>query len=291
MFKNIGNITLLKNEPLKEHCAFKVGGNAKFFVKALTVDSFIDSLYFCKQHNIKCRIIGGGSNILFDDKGFDGAIIQLVSERILIKDNILKADCGTSIAKLISATVQNNLCGFEYAIGVPALLGGALVNNLGAHDESIDKYLTEIAIIRNKQLLFLKPDECKFTYHSSSFQNSKDILLSATFNLPAQNADITRAKAQHLLNKRTISQPLQYPNAGSIFKRTENIIPAKLIDEAGLKGLSVNDAQVSVKHSGFIINKGQATSKDILQLIEIVKQKVYEKFNISLELEIEYIQS
>ena len=291
MFEKINHIKLLKNEPLSNHCSFKIGGNAKFFIKAQTIDSFIETIYSCQQHGLNYKIIGGGSNILFDDNGYNGAIIKLISERIIVKENVLKSDCGASISKLISTSIQSNLGGFEFAIGVPALLGGALVNNLGAYNQEISTYLTEIAIIRNKQLLFLKPQECNFKYHSSVFQNSKDILLSASFNLPNQNQETTQTNAKHLLNKRISTQPLQHANAGSIFKRTEAVIPAKLIDEAGLKGLSVGDAEISVKHSGFIINKGNATCKDVLKLIKIIKQKIYELYNVALELEIEYLPS
>lgn len=289
MFSYIDNIAYLKNEPLNKHCSFQIGGNAKYFVSAHNIDALLDVLYICKQHSIKHKIIGNGSNLLFDDLGYNGVIIKYDDTFKQIKNNTLYASCGIDLSEIIQYSCQYNLCGLEFAIGVPAKLGGAIVNNLGAYNQDISQYLEYITILRNNHLVYLSKDECNFGYHSSIFQNSKDIVLTAIFNLPYQEKNVTQAKMVEYLNKRKLSQPLELPNAGSIFKRTANIIPAKLIDEAGLKGLCVNNVQISTKHAGFIVNLGGAKCKDVLTLIQIIKQKIYDTYNIDLSLEIEYV--
>lgn len=289
MFSQINNITLSKNEPLRNHCSFKIGGNAKFFISAPNIDALLDVLHKCKQHSIKYKIIGNGSNLLFDDMGYNGAIIKYDDNFKQIKHNKLFVSAGASLTELISYVQQYNLGGLEFSIGVPAQLGGAIVNNLGAYNNEISTYIEHITILRNKQIIYLTKDDCNFSYHSSILQNSKDIVLSAILNLPFQDKNITRTKALKFFTKRKNTQPLNLPNAGSIFRRKNNIIPAQLIDVAGLKGLTINDAQISTKHAGFIVNLGNAQSKDVLKLIEIIKNKIYEKYNIVLNLEIEYL--
>jgi len=289
MFSKINNITYLKNEALSKHCSFKVGGNAKHFIYIHTIDSLLDVLHTCKQHSIKHKIIGGGSNILFDDLGFDGLIIKYDNNIINFKNQILQASSGCSLSQLIQYTQQLNLGGFEFAIGVPAQLGGAIVNNLGAHNQEISTYINHVTILKNNQIVYLSKNDCNFSYHSSGFQNQNCILLGATFNLPHQDKSITQQIALEYLTKRKNAQPLEFPNAGSIFRRTESIVPSRLIDELGLKGVQIGDAQISAKHAGFIVNLGNAKCKEILKLIEIIKNKIYEKYGINLQLEIEYL--
>lgn len=289
MFKNINNILTLTNEPLKKHCTFKIGGEAKYFVFAHTVDALLDVIYTCQQHDLKHKIIGGGSNLLFDDLGYNGVIIKYDNSFVECKDNLIYTSCGADLSSVTQCALSNNLGGLEFTIGVPAQVGGAIVNNLGAYGSQISHYLQSITILKNKHLIYLDPKDCDFNYHSSIFQHQKATLLSAIFILPPQDRQTSLSLAKQYLTKRSSTQPLTYSNAGSVFKRTADVIPAKLIDDAGLKGLHIGDAEVSALHSGFIINKGNATSKDVLKLIEIIKQKVYEKYTINLQLEIEYL--
>ena len=277
MFSKINNITCLKNESLKKHCSFKVGGNAKFFVSAHNIDALIDALYTCKQHAVPHKIVGNGSNMLYDDHFMQ------------VKNDKLYASSGTNLNDLISYAQQYNLGGLEFTIGVPAQLGGAIVNNLGAYNHEISTYIEHITILRNKHIIYLSKDDCNFNYHSSIFQDSKDLVLSAIFNLPHQDKSITHTKILEYFTKRKNSQPLDKPNAGSVFKRIDTIIPAKLIDEAGLKGLTIGNAQISTQHSGFIVNLGNAKRKDILKIIEIIKNKIHEKYGTFLIMEIEYL--
>ena len=289
MFSNINNIVILKNEPLSKHCSFKVGGNTKYFILVHNIDALLDVLNRCNQHSVKFKIIGGGSNILFDDKGYNGAIIKYVDDNIFLKNNTLYASSGCNIPQVIQFCAKNNLGGLEFAIGVPAQLGGAIINNLGAYGSEISTFIEHITILQNNRIVYLHKDDCNFTYHSSNFQHSKDIILSATFNLPPQDESKTQIKLKDYLLKRSLSQPLEYPNAGSIFKRTPDVIPAQLIDHANLKGFTIGEAQISTKHAGFIVNLGNATSKNILDLINLVYQTIFTKHSIHLIPEIEYV--
>ena len=288
MFDKINNIKLLQNEPLSKHSSFNVGGNSKFLISAYTIDSLLDVLYYCKQHYIKHKVIGNGSNLLFDDLGFNGAIIKYENTYKQIKNNTLYVNCGISLSELIQFTIQQGLSGFEFCIGVPAMLGGAIYNNLGAYDNEISTHIDHVTVLRKNCIVYLSKDECDFKYHSSIFQKNNDIILASTFLLPPQDKNVIFKTASNFLLKRKTSQPLEFANAGSIFKREPAIIPAQLIDEAGLKGLQINDAQISTKHSGFIINLGNAKCNDILNLINLIKNKIYEKYNIILHEEIEY---
>lgn len=288
MFNKINNITLSKTEPLNRHCTFNIGGVCDFFVQTKSINSLIDLIYTCQQHSIPYKVIGNGSNLLFDDLGFKGVIIQYTNDTIQYKNNVLSISSGAEISNIIHFCLQNNLGGLEFAIGVPCKLGGAIFNNLGAYNCSISDYLTNVTVLRKKHLVFLNKLDCGFSYHSSRF-NKGDIILSANFNLPKQDKEITQFKAQQYINKRIISQPLKFPNAGSVFRRKGSVIPAKLIDLAGLKGMRIGDAQVSVKHAGFIVNRGCAKSSEVLRLIELIKYDIFDKNKINLELEIEYI--
>ncbi len=288
MFSKIHNINIAKNEPLNHHCTFNIGGECDFFVQTKSTNSLIDVIYTCNQHNIPYKVIGNGSNLLFDDNGFKGVIIQYTNDTIQYKDKVLSVSSGADMSNVIQYCLNHDIGGFEFAIGIPCKIGGAIVNNLGAYNHSISDNLTTVTVLRNKHLVFLSKDDCGFDYHSSKI-HKKDIILSANFTPPKQDCEVTRFKAQQYINKRIISQPLKYPNAGSVFRRKDNLIPAKLIDNAGLKGLRVGNAQISVKHAGFIVNRGGAKCKDVLTLINLIKEDILTKYNQNLELEIEYL--
>lgn len=289
MFKKINNVTCFKNEPLSNFCTFQIGGNAKYVVLAYNIDALLDTINTCLQHNMKYKIIGSGSNILFDDLGYNGTIIKYVDSYKKLADNALYTSSGNHLSDLIQYTSSNNLSGLEFAIGVPAQLGGAIINNLGAYNHNIGSLIQYVTVLRGKHIVYLTQDECGFAYHKSSLQYGEDIVLSAIIHLNPSNKAQILSDTKQFFAKRTSTQPLHYANAGSIFRRMDNIIPAKLIDELQLKGTRVGGAQISTKHAGFIVNLGEATSKDVLQLINIIQFKIYQKYNISLELEIEYL--
>lgn len=289
MFKKINNITYFKNEPLRNFCSFKIGGNANHIVLAHNIDALLDSIYTCVKHDVKYKIIGGGSNILFDDLGYNGAIIKYVDNCKKIIDTSLYASSGNLLSDLAQYSLSNNFSGLEFTIGIPAQLGGSIVNNVGAYEHDIGSLIQYITVLRNEHIVYLNRDDCGFTYHSSALINNGDIILSAIINMsPSSKLEIL-SNSKKYLSSRTATQPLQYANAGSVFRRKNDIIPAKLIDDLNLKGLSIGGAQISTKHAGFIVNLGGATCKDVLELINIIRFKVYEKHNIILELEIEYL--
>lgn len=289
MFSKIKNIKQLINEPLKNYSSFKIGGNAKYLIMANTADSLIEVIYTCKQHSLPFKIIGNGSNMLFDDLGYNGAIIKYSNDYIKLKNNCLQVSSGCSINELITFTHQHNLCGFEFAVGVPAQVGGAVANNLGAYQEEFSTYISQVTILKNGHLSYLKKHDCNFDYHCSRFQKGDEIVLGITFQPPKQDKAISQQKMFDFFNQRKSKQPLNLPNAGSIFKRLDNLSPAKLIDDANLKGTTIGDAQISTKHAGFIVNIGNAKSNDVLNLINLIKIKIFEKYNIDLQLEIEHL--
>lgn len=289
MLKNSKTLTLLKNESLAKYSNFKIGGNAKMLAICKNIDALLDCLAYAKQHCIKYKIIGGGTNILFDDLGFNGLIIKYEAERLEFANNTLSAEAGCKISKILQFGLVNDFGGYEFMCGVPTLLGGSIVNNFGAYEQSIGANILEVVVLRGSRILYLSPSKCKFEYHKSAFQNSKDIILSANLKTEHKSPMQISAEIIKYTKLRGKTQPISYPNCGSVFKRDNLTIPAKLIDEAGLKGVSVGDAEVSKIHSGFIINKGNATSGDVLKLINQIKQIIFEKYHIILREEIEFV--
>ena len=177
MFSKINNITLKINEPLSQHCSFKIGGNAKYFVAAHTIDALLDCLDTCKQHSLPFKLIGGGSNILFDDFGYSGAIIKYDNNTKFIKNGLLHASSGCSVPELIQYCKIFDLGGLEFSVGVPAMLGGAIINNLGAYNQEISNYIQHVTVLQNNQIKYLSKNDCKFDYHSSGLQN-KNLIIS-----------------------------------------------------------------------------------------------------------------
>lgn len=289
MLKNSKTLTLFRNESLAKYSNFKIGGNAKLLAKCGDIDSLLDCISYAKQHNIKYKIIGGGTNILFDDLGFNGLIIRYEADRLLFQDNIISAEAGCKISKILQFGLVNDFGGYEFMCGVPTLLGGSIVNNFGAYEQSIGANILNVTILRGSKIMYLPASKCKFEYHKSAFQSSKDIILSADLKTTHKSPTQISAEIIKYTKLRGKTQPIAYPNCGSIFKREGEVIPAKLIDDANLKGLNVGDAEVSKIHSGFIINKGNAKCEDVLKLIELVKQKIFEKYDVILNEEIEYL--
>lgn len=281
----------LKNVSLKHYCTFKIGGNAKYLFIAKTKQELIEACIYCKQKNIKFRVIGMGANLLFDDTGFDGMVIVNNSKSLLFKNNNVYANSGVPVSTLIGKCYQRSLSGLENLSGIPATVGGAVVNNLGAFDHSISENIeyVECFNLDNFESKKLSNAECKFGYRTSIFKNTDLIITKIKLTLSTAPKPLIQQKITEALNKKSSTQPLTYPSAGSIFKRG-TIIPAKAIDELGLKGTTIGGAQISNKHAGFIINTGNATSKDVEKLINLVKERVKKRHNVDLEEEIEFIK-
>ncbi|MGN1299306.1 MAG: UDP-N-acetylmuramate dehydrogenase [Candidatus Scatovivens sp.] len=287
----LGEENVLENEIMKKHTSFKTGGIADFFVTVDSIDKLKQLLYLIKKENISYFVIGNGTNVLVTDKGFRGIIIKLKFDDIEIEKKnesaILSIGASYPLAKLRKIAIENELDNLEFLIGIPGTIGGAVKMNAGAYGFEIKELITETKVMdENGNVLTLTNDEQEFRYRGSIYFEKKYIILETKLKVGYKNSEQIFEKINELFLQRKEKQPLEYPSAGSTFKRNEKFITAKLIDEAGLKGCSVGGAQVSEKHAGFIINKNNATSNDILNLIEIVKQKVYEKFGENIELEI-----
>lgn len=311
----MNNIEIYQNKCLKNFCTFKIGGKAKFLFVVYSVKRLKQAVVWCIDNQIKFKVIGCGANLLFDDAGFNGAIIVNKANKISIRNNIIKAESGLTIAELISASKQKSLTGVEHFVGIPSTLGGAVTNNLGAWNFEIANFviyvkgfyvnqissnlstptkrlnskLTNLKNIKyNIKNVKLKVNQCKFAYRDSYFKHINFVITHVKLRFSKAPKEIIETNLKNALNKKISTQPINLPSAGSVFKRT-NVIPAKLIDECGLKGKKIGDAQVSTKHAGFIVNLKNATSRDVKQLINEIENKVFFNYSATLEREIEYV--
>lgn len=280
----------LKNVSLKNYCTFRIGGSAKFLYLANTTSDLLNVSSYCYENNLKFKVIGLGANLLFADDGFDGVIVVNKSNNATFYSNSVVADSGINITNLIMRCYLRNLCNFERLVGIPATVGGAVVNNLGAFETTFGDFVeyVEVYDVKNAKILKLDKNQCNFSYRNSIFKNENYIILKVKINLKHDTKSAIKERINYSILRKSSTQPLEFANAGSVFKRG-NIIPAKIIDELGLKGTRIGDAEISTKHSGFIVNLGNATSKDIKQLIALIKEKVYTKTGELLEPEIEFV--
>lgn len=288
---NMKDLEIYKNYSLKNLSTFKIGGNADLVFVCHTNNSILSCVRYCKRHKIKFKIIGLGANLLFSDDGYKGAIIVNKTNNIKFENFSVTADSGVSVGNLINKCYLRNLSGLENLAGIPATVGGAVVNNLGAFNTTISEFIdwVEAVDLTNLNRLSFNKNECDFNYRHSIFQDNKYLILKVKFTLNKDSQSQIHDRITTAIHKKVSTQPLNYPNAGSIFKRGE-IIPAKVIDELGLKGVRVGDAEISTKHSGFIVNLSNATSEDVKSLIDLINDKVKEKFNTTLTPEIEFVE-
>jgi len=298
LIEKISEDNIFQNESMKKHTSFKIGGNAEFFVKAKNIEQVEYVLKICEKNNISLTIIGNGSNILVKDSGIKGIVlkidindIDIVEKNIDTNEVVVTVGAGVNLGMLAQVLLKKSISGFEFASGIPGTIGGAIRMNAGAHGfEFKDIVIETTCIDKSGNIFVLNNQQQKFEYRTSIFFEKDYIILGAKLQLKKNsNFEEIKNKMDEYKTFRKEKQPLEYPNAGSTFKRGNDFITAKLIDECGLKGYKVGDAQVSNKHAGFVINTGNASAKDVLELIEVVKKKVYEKFNKIIELEIEVI--
>lgn len=272
------------NEKMSEHISFKVGGPADILLEPVEVDQLVKSIDICKQNNIPFIVIGNGSNLLVKDGGIRGVVIELSNiNKIEINGEKIKAYCGSLLKDVSDVALNNSLTGFEFACGIPGSVGGAVFMNAGAYDGEI-KNVIESADVLDKQgnVITLSKDELGLGYRTSKVMKEGLIVISATFGLANGDKQKIHDRIEDLNNRRQEKQPLEYPSAGSTFKRPEGYFAGKLIQDAGLKGFELGGAAVSAKHSGFVINKNNATAKEILDLIKYVQDEVKEKFGVDL---------
>ena len=296
LIDRISKEKIMQNEPMNKHTSFKIGGNADFFVKAATEEDVRNVLQICQDNNIPLTVLGNGSNILVKDGGIKGITLKICIDNIDIQKDennkaIITVSAGVLLGKLAQVLLQNSISGFEFASGIPGTIGGAVRMNAGAYGSEFKDIVTETTCMNQEgKIIKLSNEEQNFGYRSSIFQKENYIILETKLLLKTEeNSEDIKNKMTEYRNSRMEKQPVEYPSAGSTFKRGEDFITAKLIDECGLKGYAVGGAQVSTKHAGFVINTGNATAEDVIKLIEIIKEKVFEKFNKKIEIEIEII--
>ncbi len=282
------------HEPMGKYTTFKIGGPAECLIKIDKMEDLKEILEFAKQKNITMTVIGNGSNLLVSDQGIKGITLMIKLRKIDIqeKKNIIQitVGAGEKLGKLAQICLQKEITGLEELAGIPGTIGGAVRMNAGAYGREMKDIVKSVKCLNyeGSEKEFTNK-ELQFDYRSSLFKKEKYIITEVILHLQKGKKQEIKAKMDEFATYRREKQPIEHPNAGSTFKRGNDFITAKLIDEAGLKGYAIGDAEVSIKHSGFIINKGKATAKDVLALIEYVKEKVYEKFEKQIELEIEVV--
>lgn len=285
---------ILFDESMKKHSTFKIGGPAECFIKIDNIEDLNQILKFSKENNIKITVIGNGSNLLVLDRGIKGItlMIKLENYKIIEKNEMVQviAGAGCKLGKLAQIFLQNEISGFEELSGIPGTIGGAVRMNAGAHGKEIKDIIEEVVAIDyqgNKRIF--KKEELQLGYRTSIFKKEKYIITEVKINLSKGDKETIKSKMAEYQNYRKEKQPIEYPSAGSTFKRGEDFLTAKLIDEAGLKGYTIGGAMVSNKHSGFVINKGNATAKDVLELVQYIENEINKRFGKKIELEIEVI--
>ncbi len=288
-FYDINDIKI--DEKLSEYVNFKVGGPADILLIPNSKEQVIKSIKICKENNIPFYLIGNGSNILVRDGGFRGVVLSLKNvKNIYVDGEKIEADCGVMLKEVSDKAIENSLTGFEFACGIPGTIGGAVFMNAGAYDGEISKVIESAEVIdENCNIIRLSREELDFGYRSSLVMKKGYTVLSAVFKLEKGQVKTIKELIEDLTNKRESKQPLEYPSAGSTFKRPTGYFAGKLIQDAGLKGYSIGGAAVSEKHSGFVINKGNATAKDITDLIKHIQDEVKKQFGVDLHPEVRII--
>ncbi len=276
-------------EEMKYHTTFRVGGPAHFFVTPKTEEQLQSVLKLCKETDTPWFILGRGSNLLVSDRGFDGVVIHMQKHwnHYHTEENRIFAQAGAMMSAVSQEALQNGLTGFEFASGIPGTIGGGLRMNAGAYGGEMKQVVLSAKVMdSNGTVLELSKDELELGYRTSTIGRNGYIALSCVIELQPGDPDCIRSTMEEMNAKRRQKQPLEYGSAGSTFKRPEGYFAGKLIQDAGLKGFSIGDAQVSEKHAGFVINRGNAKAADIMKLCKEVSRRVHEQFGVNLEMEV-----
>lgn len=294
MLFNKLNCVVRYDEPLKSHTTFKIGGNCIALIEPREISDIIEAVKICRKNNIKFFVIGNGSNLLVPDEGYNGVIIKLKSEfsKIEVEGDYLIVNSGAKLSEVYTVAYENSLTGFEFASGIPGTIGGAIYMNAGAYGGEMKDIVESVEVLDldSFELRELKNEELEFSYRKSIIQRKNYIVTTIKLKLQKGNKEEINAVYEDLRERRNSKQPLNFGSAGSTFKRPEGHFASKLIEDAGLKGYHINDAWVSEKHSGFIVNKGNASFKEVMELIEYVQKVVFEKFGVKLETEVRILK-
>lgn len=290
MFNILENESVKKNELLSHHCTMRVGGKADYYTEPETLKQLTDVIKFCKKNNISYYIIGNGSNVIFSDSGYRGVIICTKKIReITVKNNIVQAETGVNLYVLNKFLINCGLSGMEWSYGIPGTLGGAVCMNAGAYGGQMKDVVLKAQVFDGKKTKTLYSNELELKYRDSIIKRQKLIVLKVWLKLNFKSSAEIEKTAKEYFEKRKLTQPLEYFNSGSIFKKYNEISSGKIIDNLGLKGVKINGAQISVLHANFIVNLGNATCEDIKKLIELIKKEVKQKNNIQLEEEVIFV--
>lgn len=291
--RNNKDLEYKTDKSLAEHSTFRIGGNADIIVFPYSHEAFIDTIRNADEANVRYTVIGNGSNILFSDDGYRGAIICTSKMNgMSFEGNACQCDAGVSLSLLALTALKNSLTGLEWAYGIPGSVGGAVYMNAGAYGGEMSQVIKESLCFdtEERKIKILSNAEHCFSYRHSKMMEENIIILSSSFELKKGDPEKIKAAMDDFMFQRRSKQPLEYPSAGSVFKRYPGYYTARLIDEAGLKGYRVGGAEVSEKHAGFIVNRGGATCRDVTQLIGIIKDRIYSLHGINIETEIRYVK-
>ncbi len=290
MAKNLGFVCR-ENEPMKAHTTFRIGGPAELFIECNDLNK-IDLLLRCvREEGCPLFILGKGSNLLVSDEGIKGVVLYICDDTLTVDGERIVAAAGCKLSSLCIAARESCLSGLEFAFGIPGTVGGAVYMNAGAYGGEVKQVITSCtSITRDGEIKVRSLNELELDYRASCFKKNGEIILSATFELKSDEKNEIGARMDDFLGRRKEKQPLEYPSAGSTFKRPEGYFAGALIEQSGLKGYSVGGAEVSAKHAGFVINKDNATCEDVLGLIKHIRSTVKTNFNVDLETEVIFVE-
>ena len=284
--------TVLTEEPMSRHTSFQIGGPAEIFVQPATGDEVRQAICLAKEEQIPFFVVGNGSNLLVSDDGFRGMIVQIGRnlQEISVEDNVIYAQAGALLSRVARTALEHGLTGMEFAAGIPGSLGGAVAMNAGAYGGEMKDILTDAEVLTpDGEIKILSLEELDLSYRHSCIFDEDYIVLSVHLQLEQGDKTVIRNRMDELARARREKQPLEYPSAGSTFKRPAGYFAGALIQDAGLKGYTVGGAQVSEKHSGFVVNRGGATAEEVLFLIKQVQKKVKSRFGVTMEPEVRMV--
>lgn len=290
--KLVGAEQVWEQEPMKNHTTFRVGGPARYLVEPGSAGELIKVIGACLEAGMPYTVVGNGSNLLVSDAGYDGVVIHLFKNmsQIWVQGNFITAEAGALLVRVSNEACREGLAGLEFASGIPGTVGGALVMNAGAYGGEMKDVVCCVKVLAaDGWIREYTGEEMDFGYRRSRIAEGRDIVLEAEFRLRPGKTEEIRARMEELRDQRVKKQPLEYASAGSTFKRPEGYFAGKLIEDAGLRGFRIGDAQVSEKHCGFVINRGNATAAQIAEVIEEVKKRVYADSGVRLKTEVKYL--
>jgi UDP-N-acetylmuramate dehydrogenase len=283
------NGKIVFNEPMKNHTSLLIGGPAKIMVFPRNEDDLKCLLHFANKNGIQFVVVGNGTKLLVGDKGIDGIVVKMCGcfDDVQVKGATMTAGAGCLLPRVSKLAADQGLSGLEFAIGIPGTVGGGVFMNAGAHGSSISEILASVTAMGSDGKIYdFSREEVDYGFRRSSFQNSDLVILRANLNLKKSNPEVIKEKMQQYAQWRKTNQPLEWPNAGCVFKNPSDMSAGKLIDMAGLKGMRIGDARISEKHANFILNTGNATASDVLTLMSIIEEKIRQNSGIKLETEI-----